>query len=98
MLTFEQLTEIETKRREIEQLQDLLNQQRKYAEFGVHTGQGKFAALPRDVNSLIHEVVCKFTVAKIIKLLDECEHLGVDVVEAKQTLAGFLAGLKAEPT
>jgi hypothetical protein len=96
MFTFKQITEIEAKRRQIEALQDALNHQSEFTEFAVRLEVGAYGPVDRNANPLLREALLKYTVSKIVFLLDECEHLGVDINEGKKALADFLATLRSE--
>jgi hypothetical protein len=95
MFTFEQITQIEIKRRVIQDLQRLLTQQTDHAKFAYKNGVS-WIELSLEANAVVREVVLKLTAVKIVELLDECEHLGVDVMEGRTTVAKFLADLKME--
>lgn len=92
-VTFEQVTLIEAKRRDIERLQEALNRQAQIGTFGYRSGS-EWLALDDRVVPLVREAVCKATIVQILKLLDDSEHLGVDVSESKKALAEFMQGLK----
>jgi|SRR5579864_2368920 len=94
MITFEQVTKIEVLRRQIEQLQSYLSDRARIASFGWRMSGEKFFPLDQEALPVIREAYCKFTVAKIIKLLDDSERLGVDVSASKQTLLEFLEEIK----
>jgi hypothetical protein len=93
-ITFEQVTKIEALRRQIEELQGMLSAQSMYSRFGWLSPNDKWIPFSIDYTEIIRETVCKLTVAKIIKLLDESERLGVDVSISKQTLLEFLEEIK----
>src|SRR5579863_10182638 len=94
MLTFEQIAEIETKRRAIEKLQGLLTRQISW-EFGLHTDSGGWQRLAYEYQPLIKEVVCKFTILNITNLLEECAILGVDVSKPREVLEKVLTEIRA---
>lgn len=94
MITFEDVAKIENLRRQIEQLQIMLKSQAQYSSFGYQTVNDKWVGIPTDTAPLIREVICKHTVVKILKLLDESARLGVDVEPSKQILAKFLEEIK----
>lgn len=95
MFTFGQITQIEAKRREIEGLQSSLNDYKNAARFGAASSAGDmFRVLPDDITPILREALCKGTVAKILKLLDECAHLGVDTEPSKKALMEVLEKLK----
>jgi AAA+ ATPase superfamily predicted ATPase len=97
MITFEQVTQIEAKRRQIEQLQDQLNNQAKATHFAIADDVGQKRVWIEQASALspfFRETMCKITVAQILRLLDESERLGVDVTTSKQSLLNFLEGLK----
>jgi hypothetical protein len=96
MVTFEQVTQIEAKRRQIEELQGILNLHATLTKFGFNNTHGHWTALPESASEVIREALCKHTVVQIIRLLDESERLGVDVTTSKQTLLTFLEGLKTQ--
>jgi hypothetical protein len=96
MITFEEVTKIETLRRQIEALQKTLTEQSNYTKFGYMNASEKWISLTYDYTPMIKEIVCKTTVVKILKLLDESARLGVDVEPSKQILIKFLEEIKVQ--
>jgi len=94
MITFEQVTKIEALRRQIENLQSSLGSRAHIARFGWRAPNDNWMLVDDDAQLVMREAYCKFTVAKIIKLLDESERLGVDVTVPKTTLLEFLEEIK----
>ena len=95
-VTFKQITEIESIRRQIENWQVKLSNQAKAVTFAIADDVGgtrKWDALPPDVSEYLRETLCKVTVVKIVKLLDEAEKLGVEVSNEKKLLVEFLKEL-----
>lgn len=92
MLTIDQVIMIERHRCNIEALQNNLSSQAQYSEFYVAVA-GTKQPVHHEANEVLRQTLCKFTVAKIVRLLDECEHLGADVSAGKQKLADFLKTL-----
>jgi len=95
MITFRQITEVESIRRKIEALQSVLSEHAAIVKFNwLATPAGGDAAKwinvdPQFVPAL-REVLCRSAVAKILILLDEAAKLGVLVENEKKILADFL--------
>jgi hypothetical protein len=95
-ITFTQITEIESIRRQIENWQMKLTNQAKAQVFAIadqmggRADQQRWDPLPADVSGYLRETLCKVTVMKIVKLLDEAEKLGVEVTNEKTLLLDFL--------
>jgi hypothetical protein len=94
MITFEQVTKIEALRRQIENLQNSLSAQANWRGFAWQGVNDNWIKIDPSATPIIREALCKFSIAKIIKLLDESERLGVDVSTSKQTLLEFLEEIK----
>jgi hypothetical protein len=93
MITFKQITEIESIRRQIERLQEGLTNQAKAVTFAIADDMGgtrKWDALDGEFSQYLREVLCKVTVSKIVKMLDEAAKLGVDTDNEKRLLLEFL--------
>ena len=93
MITFTQITQIESIRRRIETLQEALTNQAKAVSFAIADDVGsqrKWDNLPVGVSVYLRETLCKVTVAEIVKLLDEAAKLGVDTDNEKKLLLEFL--------
>ena len=93
MITFTQITQIESIRRQIEQLQVGLTNQAKQSKFGYQDPQDRWHAIDQEFSPALRETLCKVTVAKIVKLLDEAAKLGVDTDNEKKLLLEFLQEL-----
>ena len=87
-MTFEEVVDVERRRRSIERLTEMLNAYSK-ALFVF-----KDTTLPSEMQPIMREAACKWVVVQILKLLDECQSLGVDVSPNKKLLAEFLETLK----
>lgn len=92
-ITFKQITEIESIRRQIERLQESLSSHAKKSAFGFKAPNDQWHAIDTEFSPFITEVLCKVTVAKIVKLLDEAAKLGVDTDNEKKLLLEFLKEL-----
>ena len=96
MITFMQITQIESIRRQIETLQGSLSNQAKAGVFAVADDAGstrKWWELSAEFVPALRETLCKVTVAKIVKLLDAAAKLGVDTDNEKTLLLEFLQEL-----
>ena len=96
MITFKQITEIESIRRQIENLQEALTNQAKATVFAIADDVGstrKWVEQRTEFFAYLRETLCKVTVAKIVKLLDEAAKLGVDTDNEKKLLLEFLQEL-----
>jgi len=85
-MTFEDLVKAETKRREIEQLTDQINAFLKAASFGARVN-GTWGGVPADCIEPMRQAGVEAIAVKVIKLLEECRHLGIDVTSARDALA-----------
>ena len=98
MLTFEQVTNIEYVRRKIEALQNLLSEQSDIKEFGYRRAfSATWASVDADLHPMVREALCKTTIVKMLRLLDEASQLGVDTTAARDKLAEFLETLAKPP-
>ena len=100
-ITFKQITAIESIRRQIERWQETLTNQAKAAKFAILDEVGsspRWDPLPADVSDYLRETLCKVTVLKITKLLDEAEKLGVEVDNEKKLLLDFLKEIAPKDT
>ena len=93
MITFKQITEIESIRRQIERLQEALSEKAGITTFGWLGGNDKWRAVDAEFAPYVREVLCKVTVAKIVKLRDEAAKLGVDTDNEKKLLFEVLQNL-----
>ena len=101
MITFTQITEIESIRRQIENLQEALTNQAKATVFAIADDVGstrKWVEQRTEFFAYLRETLCKVTVAKIVKLLDEAAKLGVDTDNEKKLLLEFLQELAPKHT
>ena len=101
MITFTQITQIESIRRRIETLQEALTNQAKAVSFAIADDVGsqrKWDQLPVGVSVYLRETLCKVTVAEIVKLLDEAAKLGVDTDNEKRLLLDFLKEIAPKET
>lgn len=95
MLTFKQITKIEAMRLEIEELQKALNNYKEAMRFGCAPSiSGLMCALPVSITPYLREALCKSIVVEILKLLDDCDRLGVDTEPSKKVLMEVLESMK----
>jgi hypothetical protein len=100
-MTFEDVAKIESLRRKIEALQEVLNDRLKITILGYQVGPSltppsvaKWTPVEGNKFPIFRETLCKSTIVDILKLLDESERLGVDVTKPKEALLGILEALK----
>jgi hypothetical protein len=93
-ITFSQVTQIESIRRRIEELQDNLKRLEAVTQFGYQSPDNKWRGLSGGLIAPMRAVACKITATEILGLLAEAEKEGVDVTESKMALVEFLDGLK----
>ncbi len=92
-ITFTQITQIESIRRQIESLQTLLSEHANITTFGWLRENDKWRVIDTEFAPFIKDTLCKVTVAKIVKLLDEAAKLGVDTDNERKLLLEFLQEL-----
>lgn len=99
MMDFKDVVAIEAKRRKIEQLQNQLEGASR-ATFArtLPVAGGRAIDLVNEVEDaaqgVLREAHCKWIVVKILRLLDDCEHMGVDIQPSKKVLLDFLEEMK----
>jgi len=94
MITFEQVTQIERCRREIERLQEKLDMQSKVCFHVSSAAATNTVRVDTEFQPFLRETLCKAMVVKILKLLTEAEQLGVDTTYSRKALADFLEQIK----
>jgi hypothetical protein len=90
MISFKQITDIESIRRKIETLQTVLSDYSTKTQFGYQGANDRWYLIYSEFTPYLREILCKLVVAQIVKLLDEANKLGVDVDNEKNLLLDFL--------
>lgn len=95
MITFETVTQIESYRRQIEGLQEDLNEHVVRIYGSMPKGTNQWHPAPEEAQGILREAMCKWTVARIVVLLDASAKLGVDTTAPREALVKALEQVKS---